>query len=192
MSTKDIIRNNWNAVEEQIRTLFNKYRSEFEKDGIEFSTKQQSELMSEIAQASFLKVLKEKKVNTEVKVGVNVADVYINGEPVEIKTCGDDKWQGGSFSKRPGLYLLLSWKRYNDSVKLFCAMQDMVESDWRSHMLDGNNKMKKNATYYATWYGKKELVLGNRYELLTGSIDIVDKKKDGSPRKVINIHLKRV
>ena len=51
--------NNWTAVEEQIRTLFNKYRSEFEKDGIEFSTKQQSELMSEIAQASFLKVLKK-------------------------------------------------------------------------------------------------------------------------------------
>ena len=36
-------------VEERIRTLFNKYRSEFEKE-IEFSTKQQSELMSEIAQ----------------------------------------------------------------------------------------------------------------------------------------------
>ena len=85
MSTKDIIRNNWTAVEEQIRTLFNKYRSEFEKDGIEFSTKQQSELMSEIAQASFLNILKENNVNTEVKVGVNVADVYI-GEPVEIKT----------------------------------------------------------------------------------------------------------
>ena len=89
MSTKDIIRNNWTAVEERIRTLFNKYRSEFEKDGIEFSTKQQSELMSEIAQASFLNILKENNINTEVKVGVNVADVYINGEPVEIKTCGD-------------------------------------------------------------------------------------------------------
>ena len=36
----------------------------------------------------------------------------------------------------------------------------------------------------ATWYGKKELVEDNRYELLTGSIDIIDKKKDGSPRKV--------
>ena len=81
MSKKDIIRNNWPAVEERIRTLFNKYRSEFEKDGIEFSTKQQSELMSEIAQVSFLNTLKEKNINTEVKVGVNVADVYINGEP---------------------------------------------------------------------------------------------------------------
>lgn len=191
MSTKDIIRKNWPAVEERIRTLFNKYRSEFEKDGIEFSTKQQSELMSEIAQVSFLNILKEKDINTEVKVGVNVADVYINGEPVEIKTCGADKWQGGSFSKRPGLYLLLSWK-YNDSTKLFCAMQDMVESDWRSHMLNEDKKMKKNATYYGTWYGKKELVEDNRYELLTGSIDIIGKKKDGSPRKVPNIHFKWV
>lgn len=192
MSTKDIIRKNWPAVEERIRTLFNKYRSEFEKDGIEFSTKQQSELMSEIAQVSFLNILKEKNINTEVKVGVNVADVYINGEPVEIKTCGDDYWQGGSFSKRPGLYILLSWKRHDDSIKLFCAMQDMVESEWWSHMLGKDKKMKKNATYYGTRYGKKDLVLGNKYELLTGTIDVIDKKKDGSPRKTINIHLRRV
>ena len=191
MSTKDTIRNNWPLVEERIRTLFNKYRTEFKKDGIEFSTKQQSELMSEIAQASFLNVLKEKNINVEVKVGVNVADIYIEGVPVEIKTCGAEKWQGGSFSKRPGLYLLLSWK-YLESTKLFCAMQDMVESDWRSHMLNEDNKMKKNATYYGTWYGKRELVEDNRYELLTGWIDIIVEKKDGSPRKVPNIHLKWV
>ena len=191
MSTKDTIRNNWPLVEERIRTLFNKYRTEFKKDGIEFSTKQQSELMSEIAQASFLNVLKEKNINAEVKVGVNVADIYIEGVPVEIKTCGAEKWQGGSFSKRPGLYLLLSWK-YIESTKLFCAMQDMVESDWRSHMLNEDNKMKKNATYYGTWYGKRELVEDNRYELLTGWIDIIVEKKDGSPRKVPNIHLKWV
>lgn len=191
MSTKDTIRNNWPLVEERIRTLFNKYRTEFKKDGIEFSTKQQSELMSEIAQASFLNVLKEKNINVEVKVGVNVADIYIEGIPVEIKTCGAEKWQGGSFSKRPGLYLLLSWK-YLESTKLFCAMQDMVESDWRSHMLNEDNKMKKNATYYGTWYGKRELVEDNRYELLTGWIDIIVEKKDGSPRKVPNIHLKWV
>lgn len=191
MSTKDTIRNNWPLVEERIRTLFNKYRTEFKKDGIEFSTKQQSELMSEIAQASFLNVLKEKNINAEVKVGVNVADIYIEGVPVEIKTCGAEKWQGGSFSKRPGLYLLLSWK-YLESTKLFCAMQDMVESDWRSHMLNEDNKMKKNATYYGTWYGKRELVEDNRYELLSGWIDIIVEKKDGSPRKVPNIHLKWV
>ena len=191
MSTKDTIRNDWPLVEERIRTLFNKYRTEFKKDGIEFSTKQQSELMSEIAQASFLNVLKEKNINAEVKVGVNVADIYIEGVPVEIKTCGAEKWQGGSFSKRPGLYLLLSWK-YLESTKLFCAMQDMVESDWRSHMLNEDNKMKKNATYYGTWYGKRELVEDNRYELLTGWIDIIVEKKDGSPRKVPNIHLKWV
>lgn len=191
MSTKDTIRNNWPLVEERIRTLFNKYRTEFKKDGIEFSTKQQSELMSEIAQASFLNVLKEKNINSEVKVGVNVADIYIEGIPVEIKTCGAEKWQGGSFSKRPGLYLLLSWK-YLESTKLFCAMQDMVESDWRSHMLNEDNKMKKNATYYGTWYGKRELVEDNRYELLSGWIDIIVEKKDGSPRKVPNIHLKWV
>ena len=191
MSTKDTIRNNWPLVEERIRTLFNKYRTEFKKDGIEFSTKQQSELMSEIAQASFLNVLKEKNINAEVKVGVNVADIYIEGVPVEIKTCGAEKLQGGSFSKRPGLYLLLSWK-YLESTKLFCAMQDMVESDWRSHMLNEDNKMKKNATYYGTWYGKRELVEDNRYELLTGWIDIIVEKKDGSPRKVPNIHLKWV
>ena len=191
MSTKDTIRNNWPLVEERIRTLFNKYRTEFKKDGIEFSTKQQSELMSEIAQASFLNVLKEKNINAEVKVGVNVADIYIEGVPVEIKTCGAEKWQGGSFSKRPGLYLLLSWK-YLESTKLFCAMQDMVESDWRSHMLNEDNKMKKNATYYGTWYGKRELVEDNRFELLSGWIDIIVEKKDGSPRKVPNIHLKWV
>ena len=166
MSTKDTIRNNWPLVEERIRTLFNKYRTEFKKDGIEFSTKQQSELMSEIAQASFLNVLKEKNINAEVKVGVNVADIYIEGVPVEIKTCGAEKWQGGSFSKRPGLYLLLSWK-YLESTKLFCAMQDMVESDWRSHMLNEDNKMKKNATYYGTWYGKRELVEDNSCLLYT-------------------------
>ena len=84
MSTKDIIRKKRTQVKERIRTLFNKYRSEFEKE-IEFSTKQQSELMSEIAQVSFLNILKRKNINTEVKVGVNVADVYIE-EPVEIKT----------------------------------------------------------------------------------------------------------
>jgi hypothetical protein len=59
-------------------------------------------------------------------------------------------------------------------------------------MLNEDKKMKKNATYYGTWYGKKELVEDNRYELLMGSIDIIDKKKDGSPRKVPNIHFKWV
>ena len=61
-------------------------------------------------------------------------------------------------------------------------MQDMVESDWRSHMLNEDNKMKKNATYYGTWYGKRELVEDNRYELLTGWIDIIVEKKDGSQK----------
>ena len=81
--------------------MFNKYRSEFEKDEIQFSTKQQSELMSEIAQASFLKILKEKNINTEV-LGVNVDVMFISTSyDDEIKTCGDDKWQGGS-SKNSG------------------------------------------------------------------------------------------
>ena len=52
--------------------------------------------------------------------------------------------------------------------------------------------MKKMQIIMALWYGKKELVEDSRYELLTGSIDIIDKKEGRIPRKVPNIHFKWV
>lgn len=191
--TKQIIREYWPQVADDIRHTFDKYRAMYAEDGLEFATKTLSELMSEIAQSSFKRVLTGADIKAEVPVGVNVADLYIDDVPVEIKTCAKDKWQGGSFSKRPGLYLLLSWQYAPaDGTSLFCAMQDMVEDDWRSHMLNEDKKMKKNATYYGTWYGKKQMVEDARYELLTGDVEISDLKKDGTPKKVPNIYLKWV
>lgn len=71
--------------------------------------------------------------------------------PVEIKTSNGESWRGGTFSKRDGYYIFVSWKLDEFNYPTFyIAGIDLKEENWKSSNSD---------SYYATTYGKKQLYL---------------------------------
>ena len=75
-------------------------------------------------------------------------DLLIDGKiGVEIKTTSGETWRGGSYSKRPGYYVLVSWEIIDEKIKLFIAGIELTEEDW----------VGKGGNYYATTFGKKDL-----------------------------------
>jgi hypothetical protein len=91
-------------------------------------------------------------------------DIRYNGEAVEIKTSAGTTWRGGTFSKRPGYYIFVTYTLDENNVPSFyIAGINLKEEDWKSSTSD---------SYYATTYGKKELYL-NENKLITyvGSLE---------------------
>ena len=190
MSAKETISKNWGPVQQAISAKFNDFQERF--GNIDISNKMTSEFMSAIVETAFAEVLSKNGVDVSTPKKDSEPDAYVQGEPVEIKTTSGDQWRGGTFSKRPGIYLLVSWE-YDEEIgtKLFAAMQDMEESDWQSSMLDEDNNLVQGANYYATTYGKKKLVSQNKYEILSGSIEVNRYMKSGFPRRVPTIKIIR-
>ena len=95
-------------------------------------------------------------------------DIWLNGKAVEIKTSAGTTWRGGTFSKRPGYYIFVTytlWSGFDfDNVPSFyIAGIDLKEEDWKSSTSDN---------YYATTYGKKELYLNeNKVTTYVGSLE---------------------
>ena len=78
-------------------------------------------------------------------------DIRYNGKAVEIKTSAGTNWRGGTFSKRPGYYIFVTYELdENNNPSFYIAGIDLKEEDW---------KVSSSKNYYATSYGKKELYL---------------------------------
>ena len=100
------------------------------------------------------------------------------GNIVEIKCTSGNIWRGGKLSKRPGFYVLVSWKMYpptfisggDFTLNIFCAGIYLTPDDWDKKELDENTK------YYATSYPYKKL-LDNPFELYHGNINEGKTKK---------------
>ena len=117
----------------------------YDKKGLRKSDKQKSEDISgllETAMEDLIEGAVAPKVDHE-------PDIRLNGKAVEIKTSAGENWRGGSFSKRGGHFVFVTWElNANNTPFFFIAGIDLEESDW---------KMSKSKNYYATTFGKKEL-----------------------------------
>lgn len=78
-------------------------------------------------------------------------DIWYNEKAVEIKTSSGTNWRGGTFSKRPGYYIFVTYELdETNTPSFYIAGIDLKEEDW---------KASSSENYYATAYGKKELYL---------------------------------
>ena len=146
----------WELVGEIVEDSFAKFHSlqeSCESAGLDFDqmfgSKNQSELLSKIFEKVAADVYSKWTDATVVNPSSdNDPDLYFveAGHPLEIKvTCGDT-WTGGTFSKRPADYLLVSWDK-NTKDNCYVALAHLKKSDW---LPGGKN-------YYGTRYPKKAL-----------------------------------
>jgi hypothetical protein len=128
------------------------------------SKKQLSEDISGLFGNSVANTIGSYGWNTEQPHKDGEPDVIIESISLEIKVTSGEQWRGGSFSKRSGLFMLISWGLIDDSCEFFSSMINMEKDDWISQM------KKDNPNYYATFFGKKELVNHGDYEVIRGKI----------------------
>jgi len=131
-----------------------KYLILFNNDELDISNKMKSEFASQIAEKSIKETIpgticpkldKEPDCKIPHKITNNLT-------PWEIKCTTGDNWRGGEYSKRPGYYLLISWKQTEQNIAIFAARLHMTEDDW------DKSKPKKNGdkNYYATTFPKNK------------------------------------
>ena len=122
------------------------------------STKLKSELISNMLEASFSKVVPE--VVSPFSDGE--PDLYVKGTALEIKTAKTTHtWRGGEFSKRESDYLLVSYDDSGADLKWFVVHTYLMESDWKSSGSD---------SYYATTIDLNYVMESKEYQILMGKI----------------------
>jgi|DEB0MinimDraft_4_1074332.scaffolds.fasta_scaffold25862_2 hypothetical protein len=148
-----------NGVKSDLKKLLSFY----DEVGLRKSNKQLSEDISGLFENNIEKLVEgavAPKLDSE-------PDIRFHGEPIEIKTTNGHNWRGGTFSKRPGYYVFVSWEIVDGEPKFFVAGTPLLESDWKG---GGEN-------YYATHYGKKELVDNQRVTYFSGDLIVNQGKK---------------
>jgi len=143
-----------------------------DKKGLTISAKLTSELISGLLENA----IKEHIDGAVAPKKDSEPDILINGEPVEIKTSTGTTWRGGTYSKRPGYYILVNYKLEEDNTPSFyIAGIQLEEEDW---------KVSKSNDYYATSYNKKSLY-HNRDRVTTYCGSLVGKQ--GKKRLTIKV-----
>jgi hypothetical protein len=133
---KEYIQNYLPDVMEEANNRFKIFKSVVDYDSL--STKLKSELISNMLEASFSKVVPH--VISPFTDGE--PDLYVMGNPLEIKTSKTTHlWRGGEFSKRESDYLLVSYDDSGEDLKWFFIHTYLMESDWKS---------SGSSSYYAT------------------------------------------
>jgi hypothetical protein len=123
------------------------------------STKLKSELISNMLEASFSKVVPD--VVSPFSDGE--PDLYVKGTALEIKTAKTTHtWRGGEFSKRESDYLLVSYDDSGDDLKWFFVHTYLMESDWKSSGSD---------SYYATTIDLNYVMESKEYQILMGKTE---------------------
>lgn len=133
-----------------------KYLKQFDDDGLDISNKMKSEFASQIAEKSIKETIPGTtcpKLDKEpdCKIPHKITNILT---PWEIKCTTGDSWRGGEYSKRPGYYLLISWKQKEQNIAIFAARLHMIEDDWDKSKPTKNG----NKNYYATTFPKKKLL----------------------------------
>ena len=140
-----------NEVLHKLRSDTKRLFDIYDEFGLVKTAKQKSEDISgllEVAIAEFIDGAVAPKKDKEPDILLHTKDNII---VVEIKTTNGESWRGGTFSKRPGYYIFVSWKLDEFNYPSFyIAGIDLKEEDWKSSNSDN---------YYATTYSKKELYL---------------------------------
>ena len=147
------------AVLASLRENTKKLLDTYEDFGLNKSPKNISEDISGLLETAI-----ERNIEGAVAPKVDhEPDIRYNGEAVEIKTSAGTSWRGGTFSKRPGYYVFVTYTLDEDNVPSFyIAGIPPEEKDWKS---------STSENYYATTYGKKELYLNeDKVKTYAGSL----------------------
>ena len=153
---KEHIKSYLPQVLEEANNRFKIFKSVVDYESL--STKLKSELISNMLEASFSKVVPD--VISPFTDGE--PDLYVKGKPLEIKTAKTTHvWRGGEFSKRESDYLLVSYDDSGDDLKWFFLHTYLMESDWKSSGSD---------SYYATTIDLNDVLDGKEHTILMGEI----------------------
>ena len=135
------------AVLENLRENTKRLLDVYEDFGLNKTPKNISEDISGLLETAI-----ERNVEGAIAPKVDSEpDIRYNGTAVEIKTSAGTNWRGGTFSKRPGYYIFVTYELdENNNPSFYIAGIDLKEEDW---------KVSSSKNYYATSYGKKELYL---------------------------------
>ena len=135
------------AVIENLRENTKRLLDVYEDFGLNKTPKNISEDISGLLETAI-----ERNVEGAIAPKVDSEpDIRYNGTAVEIKTSAGTNWRGGTFSKRPGYYIFVTYELdENNNPSFYIAGIDLKEEDWR---------VSSSKNYYATSYGKKELYL---------------------------------
>jgi hypothetical protein len=144
-------------VVEEANTRFKIFKSVVDYGSL--STKLKSELISNMLEASFSKVVPD--VISPFSDGE--PDLYVKGTTLEIKTAKTTHiWRGGEFSKRESDYLLVSYDDSGDDLTWFFIHTYLMESDWKSSVSD---------SYYATTIDLNYVMESKEYHILMGKTE---------------------
>ena len=143
-------------------TLFNFY----DKMNLFKTKKQKSEDISgllENAMSELIEGAVAPKIDSE-------PDIRLHGEPVEIKTTSGDCWFSGTYSKREGYFIFLSWQLNKDNrPSFFICGKDLKKDAWKASTSD---------SYYATTYDKKRLYKNRKdWTFYKGWLEAYDRGK---------------
>ena len=153
---KNHIKNYLSEVLEETNKRFKIFKSVVDYSSI--STKLKSELISNMLEASFSKVVP----NVISPLSDGEPDLWVMGKALEIKTAKTTHtWRGGEFSKRKSDYLLVSYDDSGDDLKWFFLHTYLTESDWKS---------SGSTSYYATTINLDDVLNTNEYSILKGNI----------------------
>ena len=154
------------AVIENLRENTKRLLDVYEDFGLNKTPKNISEDISGLLETAI-----ERNVEGAIAPKVDSEpDIRYNGTAVEIKTSAGTNWRGGTFSKRPGYYIFVTYELdENNNPSFYIAGIDLKEEDW---------KVSSSKNYYATSYGKKELYLNkDKVTTYAGSMSAKEGKR---------------
>jgi hypothetical protein len=139
----------------------------FNSEELEICNKQISEIASQVLEVSF-----KRGIGAECPKKDSEPDCKILNEETkkmdawELKCTSGENWRGGEYSKRPGYYVLMAYNiAEGTNIECFASRLYLEESDW---------KKSGSKNYYATTFGKKELMTcmdEGKVEILHGEIE---------------------
>ena len=159
MNTKitNLLNNNLSEIESRLNKGFKDYKSipGYEKH----STKLKSEILSNLIES----VVSELITEAVAPGKDHMADLIVDGTPLEIKTTAtSDSWRGGEFSKRPGDYIMVGWEEVCGVLKTFMLHTFLEESHWKS---------SGSGNYYATSISLSDIIEKVPYNILKGKVE---------------------
>ena len=94
-----------NEVLDKLRSDTKRLFDIYDEFGLSKTPKQKSEDISALLENAI-----EEYIDGAVAPKVDSEpDIYYYGKPVEIKTSAGTSWRGGTFSKRPGYYVFVTY-----------------------------------------------------------------------------------
>ena len=139
----------------------------FTQEGLDICNKQISEIASQVLEVAFKDGIGAECPKKDSEPDCKILNPETGQMTAwELKCTSGEGWRGGEYSKRPGYYVLMAYNiTVEKAIECFAARLHLEENDW---------KKSRSNTYYATSFGKKQLmncIDQGKVEILHGSIE---------------------